>query len=145
VKRRRLATLLTLVCLAPTSMSTPADSELSRALTAIHLRAGSPPDLRERDRAPAWLLQHEARAFDEVLGRVLAAPDDAVLVDLLGRYRRAEARPALLCAFDSARAQPYAAVGLAQSPDPAARAALVRLAAEHAEPAARSLAAEQLK
>jgi hypothetical protein len=144
VTHTQLLVFLTFACLAPLSMSTPADPELDRALATIHLRTGSPPDLRQRDQALTWLLRNEARAFDTVLARALAAPDDAVLIDLLGRYRRAEATPALLRAFDSARARPYAAIGLGQSPDPAAQAALKRLAAEHADPTARSLAAEQL-
>jgi HEAT repeat protein len=108
------------------------DSEVDHQLAALHIRAGSPPDLRQRDRALAWLLQNADRSFPVVLTRAAAQWDDLVLLDLLGRYRRAESTAVLLRAFSDGRARLQAASGLGMSPDPAARAAL-RTALESAE------------
>jgi hypothetical protein len=104
----------------------PADPEVDRQLAALHIRTGSPPDLRGRDRAMTWLLEQAERSFPLVLARAEAAPHDSVLIDLLGRYRRAESTPLLLQAFADERTRPYAAAGLGQSPDPAAHEALRR-------------------
>jgi HEAT repeat protein len=100
------------------------DAEIDRRLAALHIRAGSPPDLRQRDNALAWLLGNADRCFPVALAAAEAQPNDLVLLDLLGRYRRAEATPALLRAFADARTRLYAATGLGLSPDPAARLAL---------------------
>lgn len=108
------------------------DSEVDHQLAALHIRAGSPPDLRQRDRALVWLLQNADRAFPRVLARATAEWNDPVLLDLLGRYRRAESTAVLLRAFSDERARLQAASGLGLSPDPAARAAL-RTALESAE------------
>jgi hypothetical protein len=100
------------------------DSEVDHQLTALHIRAGSPPDLRQRDRALAWLLHNADRSFPVVLARATAEWSDLVLLDLLGRYRRAESTAVLLRAFSDEHARLQAASGLGLSPDPAARAAL---------------------
>jgi len=102
------------------------DPEVDRYIRALHIRAGSPPDLRRRAGALAWLLQNPDRSFAVVLARAGAQPNDLVLLDLLGRYRRQEATALLLRAFADARTRLYAASGLGMSPDPAARAALRR-------------------
>ena len=102
------------------------DPEVDRQLAALHIRAGSPPDLRERDRALAWLLQNSDRSFPVVLALAEAQPDDLVLLDLLGRYRSPQATAVLLRAFAKEHARLYAASGLGLSPDPAARLALRR-------------------
>lgn len=115
------------------STMSPADSEVIRQLAALHIRAGSPPDLRQRDRALAWLLEHADRSFPVALSHAEAAPQDVVLVDLLGRYRRPEATAVLRSAFAHEHTRPYAAAGLGLSPDPAARAAL-RAALDGANP-----------
>jgi len=100
------------------------DPEVVRHLAALHIRAGSPPDVRQRDRALAWLLEHTDRALPVALAQVADAPLDLVLVDLLGRFRRLETTAPLLRAFADARTRTYAAAGLGLSPDPEARAAL---------------------
>ena len=102
----------------------PADPEVIRQLAALHIRAGSPPDPRQRDRALAWLLEHADRSLPVALARAEEAPQDAVLVDLLGRLRRPEATALLRRAFADERTRQYAAAGLGLSPDPVARAAL---------------------
>lgn len=102
----------------------PADPEVALQLAALHIRAGSPPDLRQRDRALAWLLENAARAFPVALAAAETAPHDRVLLDLLGRCRRAEATPLLTRAFAVERTRSTAAAGLGMSPDPAARAVL---------------------
>jgi len=102
------------------------DPEVMRQLTAIHIRAGSPPDIRQRDRALAWLLEHADRSLPAALAQADAAPHDVVLVDLLGRFRRTETTAALVRAFADARTRTYAAAGLGMSPDPEARATLRR-------------------
>lgn len=105
----------------------PADEEVERNLAQARIRAGSPPDVRERDRAIAWLLSNADRAFPEVLRRAEASPEDAVMIDLVGRFRRPEAVPLLERAFAQGdRVRPYAAAGLGQSSAPAARAFLVQ-------------------
>lgn len=101
------------------------DPEVTRHIDAVRVRGGSAPDLRERDRAIAWLLANADRAFPDVLGRAAAAPADVVMLDLLGRFRRPEATPVLARAFalgDPPRR--YAAGALGASPDPAARTVL---------------------
>ena len=108
---------------APSPM-TPPDPEVVRQLTALHIRAGSPPDLRQRDRALAWLVEHSDRTLPVALARAEEAPQDVVLVDLLGRLRRPEATSFLRRAFADDRTRTYAAAGLGMSPDPAARAVL---------------------
>ena len=109
-----------------TSPMPPADPEIDRQIAALHIRAGSPADLRQRDHALDWLLQNADRSFPVVLSRAAAQPDDLALLDLLGRYRRPEATAVLLRAFADSRARLYAASGLGMSPDPAARLALRR-------------------
>jgi HEAT repeat protein len=100
--------------------------DVAKHIDRLRLRAGSPPDLRERGRALAWLLDHADAAFPVALRRAEAEPGDAVLLDLLGRFRRAEATPLLLRAFADARTRLVAASGLGMSPDPGAHAALRR-------------------
>ena len=102
----------------------PPDPEVIRQLTALHIRAGSPPDLRQRDRALTWLIGHADRTLLVALARAEEAPQDVVLVDLLGRLRRPEATALLRRAFADERTRSSAAAGLGLSPDPAARAAL---------------------
>jgi hypothetical protein len=104
----------------------PTEPEIDRQIAALHIRAGSPADLRQRDHAIDWLLQNADQSFPVVLSRVAAQPDDLALLDLLGRYRRPEATAVLLRAFAHGRARLYAASGLGMSPDPAARLALRR-------------------
>ncbi|NIE61731.1 MULTISPECIES: HEAT repeat domain-containing protein [unclassified Burkholderia] len=111
----------------------PTTTEIDHQLAALHIRAGSPPQLRQRDHALAWLLQNAELSFPVVLGRAEAQPDDLVLLDLLGRYRRPEATAILLRAFANARTRLIAASGLGLSPDPAARLAL-RRALDSADP-----------
>ena len=100
------------------------DPDVLRELAAMHIRAGSPADLRQRDRALAWLVEHADRAWPTVLARAEDAPQDAVLIDVLGRLRRPEATALLRRAFASERTRGAAAAGLGMSPDPAARAFL---------------------
>jgi hypothetical protein len=125
VTRRRIAILplAATPALAPMPLP-PADADIDRRIAALHIRAGSPADLRERDRALAWLLERPDRSFPLVLQRAAAAPQDRVLIDLLGRFRRAEATALLRQAFAAAHTRAQAAAGLGLSPDPAARAAL---------------------
>ena len=102
------------------------DAEVSRHLAAARTTRGSPPDVRERDRAVAWLLAHADVAFPIVLESARGKPADATLIELLGWFRRAEATPVLLQAFGGdAWVRQYAAGALGASPDPAARVALV--------------------
>ena len=102
------------------------DPEVVRQIAAIHIRAGSPPDLRQRDRALAWLLAHTDRVLPVAIAQAEAAPLDVVLVDLLGRLRRPEATSLLQRAFADPRTRTYGAAGLGQSPDPEAREVLRR-------------------
>jgi len=101
-----------------------ADPDVLRELAAMHIRAGSPADLRQRDRALAWLIEHADRAWPTVLARAEEAPQDAVIIDVLGRLRRPEATALLRRAFAHERTRGSAAAGLGMSPDPAARAFL---------------------
>jgi hypothetical protein len=121
-----LLTTLQAMALPPSNLPAGDDPEVLRQLRSLHIRAGSAPDLRERDRAMAWLLAHAERSLPVALARAEQAPLDAVLVDLLGRLRRPETTALLVRAFADERLRPYAAAGLGQSPDPAARAALRR-------------------
>lgn len=105
---------------------THTDPNIDRQIAALHIRAGSPADLRQRGGAIDWLLRHADRSFPVVLARVEAQPHDLVLLDLLGRYRRPEATPALLRAFGDPQTRLQAASGLGLSPDPVAREALRR-------------------
>jgi len=111
----------------------PTDPDIDRQIAALHIRAGSPADLRQRDRALDWLLRNADRAFPVVLSRVEVHPYDLVLLDLLGRYRRPEATAVLLRAFADPRTRLQAASGLGLSPDPVARQAL-RRALESTDP-----------
>ena len=111
----------------------PTAPEIDRQIADLHIRAGSPADLRQRDRALEWLLHHAGSTFPVVLSRLEGHPDDLVMLDLLGRYRRPEATPLLLRAFDDPRTRLQAASGLGLSPDPAARQAL-RRALDSADP-----------
>lgn len=104
----------------------PPDPDIDRQIAALHIRAGSPADLRQRDNALDWLLRNADRAFPVVLARAEAQPDDLALLDLLGRYRRPEATTVLLRAFAGPRTRLLAASGLGMSPDPAASLALRR-------------------
>jgi hypothetical protein len=101
-------------------------SELEDNLAAARLPGGAPPDLRRHENALAWLLAHPEEAFPRVLAAVESDPSDVVLVDLLGRFRQPGATHALKAAFAAGDpARRYAAAGLGQSPDPAARAFLM--------------------
>jgi HEAT repeat protein len=104
----------------------PAAPDIDRQIADLRIRAGSPADLRQRDRALDWLLRNADRAFPVVLSRVEDLPNDLVLLDLLGRYRRPEATAVLLRAFVDPHTRLQAASGLGLSPDPAARQALRR-------------------
>jgi hypothetical protein len=120
--------LLLALGLAPlpgTAVPDPA-IEVGRQIERVRIRAGSPPDLRERDRALAWLLDNADIAFPEVLQRAELNPNDVVLLDLVGRFRRAEATPLLLRAFTDGATRLVAASGLGMSPDSQAHAALRR-------------------
>ncbi len=125
---RCLAALcLMVVLLLSPSMSQPMNSitaEIDRQLQALHVRAGSPADLRERDRALDWLLLNAEASFPVVLARVTAQPGDHVLLDLVGRYRRPEATDLLIHAFAKAETRLVAASGLGLSLDPLARSTL---------------------
>ena len=106
------------------------DAEVAKHLRAIHTPGGSETDMRDRQRAIAWLVANADRSFLPALAAAESAPHDAALIDLLARYRRKEATPVFVRAFalgDPARR--FAAAGLGMSPDPAARAALVALLA----------------
>ena len=103
---------------------TPTDPDIDRKIAALHIRAGSPADLRQRDGALDWLLRNADRTFPVALARAEAQPHDLVLLDLLGRYRRPAATTVLLRAFTDPRTRLQAASGLGMSPDPAAREAL---------------------
>jgi hypothetical protein len=110
---------------APMATTDPAaDPEVLRQLTAVRIRAGSPPDVRQRERALAWLAEHAERAWPTVLARAEASPHDPVLIDVVGRLRRPEATSLLRRAFADEHTRAYAAAGLGLSPDPAARAFL---------------------
>jgi HEAT repeat protein len=100
------------------------DLEVTRQIAALHIRAGSPPDLRQRGRALAWLVAHADRTLPLALVAAEAAPQDVALIDLLGHLRRSEATPLLTRAFGDERTRTYAATGLGMSPDPLARAVL---------------------
>jgi hypothetical protein len=118
---------------AGTPPAMPSTAEIDRQIAAMHIRAGSPPDLRERERALTWLLQNAQASFPVALAGAEAQPDDIVLLDLIGRYRRPEATAVLLRAFANARTRLIAASGLGMSTDPAARLAL-RGALDSADP-----------
>lgn len=120
------ALLIVTASIASTPHMPPTAAEIDAQLTAVHIRAGSPPDLRQRDQAVAWLLQQADTSFPVVLARAAAQPDDLVLLDLLGRYRRAAATAVLVRAFAQPRARLVAASGLGLSDDPAAHAALLK-------------------
>jgi HEAT repeat protein len=97
------------------------DSEVVRQIAALHIRAGSPPDVRQRDRALEWLVAHVERSLPVALAAAEAAPQDVVLIDLLGQFRRHETTSLLARALADARTRTYAANGLGMSPDPDAR------------------------
>lgn len=99
-------------------------AQIDAQLHALHVRAGSPPDLRRRDQAMTWLLQYAEDSFPVVLARIEAQPEDMALIDLIGRYRRVESTATLLHAFEYPRTRLIAASGLGMSPDPQARVAL---------------------
>lgn len=120
---------LALACATLYAGAPPAmDAEVAKHLSAIHTPGGSETDLRDRQRAIAWLVANADRSFLPALGAAESTPQDAALIDLLARYRRKEATPVFVRAFalgDPTRR--YAAAGLGMSPDPAARAALIAL------------------
>jgi len=108
-----------------------ADPELERQLRLSRPKGGHPADVRERDRAVAWLLEHPERAYPTVLARATTSPGDASLIELLGRFRKVESTSVLMQAFQ--RPEPvrrYAAAALGLSPDPEARKALIEALAE---------------
>ncbi len=108
-----------------TSAMASGDPEVLRELRVLYIRSGSPPDLRQRDRALTWPLERPKRTLPVALARAREAPHDAVLIDLLGRLRSTEATASLSLAFADPRVRAQAAAGPGMSPDPAARAALM--------------------
>lgn len=102
-------------------MTDPVATQLARVRTP----SGDGAALREAETASRWLLDHADIGFPAVLAAVEQNPHDAAMVALLGRFRRAEATPALARSFqESDLSRSYAAASLGASPDPAARQVL---------------------
>ncbi len=99
------------------------DEEVEMHLRFALDQSGGDADVRERERAAAWLVEHADRAYGRVLEATEAEPDNERLIEILGRFERAESTPLLRAGLE--RGNQTAAVALGMSGDPAARKALL--------------------
>jgi hypothetical protein len=97
------------------------DAELETQIVLLESPLGGEPDIRERERAAAWLLAHPERAYPALLANAAEGVAGPASIELLGRFGNADSVVVL--------------AGLLGAPEPTGRAAAQALA-EHSAPEA---------
>lgn len=118
-------------------------TELESRLALLELPLGGDPDIREKERAAAWLLDHADDTYPELLTRAQDGRAGPATVELLGRFGRPDSVPVLagLLAIDDIQGV-AAARALTTHPAPEAHDALLEALRAGGSPAV--LAADAL-
>jgi HEAT repeats len=101
------------------------DAELEGRIAMLELPLGGDPDVRERERAAEWMLEHADRAYPELLERARLGHAGPAAIELLARFGRPDSIPVLAALLDQLDPQGFAASrALAAQPEPDALVAL---------------------